>query len=760
MRNKISLCIIAGNVEQHIGRFLDHFQGVADEVIVVRATGCQVESDKTSSIAKDRGCITGEYWNDPKNQWPHVDDFAAARNKACDMATGDWLMWADTDDIITPESVAQIRRLVDDLEGSDIDGVLMRYVIPEDGVINWRERLWRKGKARWTHPIHECLKFAPESKQIKFDGAEIVHASDKRSASRDERNLRILESIHEDKRTISQRFHVFQSLIALDRNDEAIPKAIEFIGLEGVGKNERYEAFFQLARLADNSEMKKSMLLQALAVDPTRREAYGELALANIPDAPESSLGWTDAMMALSVPQDAPWNLRRAYYGQLGIGLRGMALRANDRREEADALETNHFIRNGAKISLLHATRGRPAMAWRTRMEWLRAAANPDSIEHIFAIDATDPSSFLLANTRSVIVRGDGGPVDAWNVAAAKSSGQILVQLSDDWESFPGWDLAIIEAIGDTSKSAVLAVSDGHRKDDLLCMAILTRARFLQQKHMFDPSFFSMCSDDWFCHCAKEDGVIIDARDRITFEHIHPIHGKGVWDETYARSNAQHRYATGQKILKRLKSGIKYYGQLWQDFEAELILEKRGINCGRYLDIGAFDGVTFSNTKRFEDKGWEGICVEPISTSFQKLEKGRSSINVNVAIGPNHGRVLMETCDLNDGIFHGDALATIGKITDPRFSGLKTRSEDVSVVSAESVIPEGWEKIELIAIDCEGCDLDALSTIDLKRRDPELIIIENGSDGDAISSYLNVFGYSEEFANGQDSFYTKRQHQP
>jgi glycosyltransferase involved in cell wall biosynthesis len=621
MRNKISLCVIAGNVEQHIGRFLDHFQGVADEVIVVRAIGNQ-QPDKTLEIAESRGCKTGEYWNNTvarglsdnelkrasnAAKWPHVDDFAAARNTACDIATGDWLMWADTDDIITPESVAQIRRLVDDLEGSDIDGVLMRYVIPEDGVINWRERLWRNGKARWTHPIHECLEFDPESKQIKFDGAEIVHASDKRSASRDERNLRILESISEDKRTISQRFHVFQSLIALDRNDEAIPKAIEFIGLEGVGKNERYEAFFQLARLAENSEMKKSMLLQALAVDPIRREAYGELALANIPDAPESSLGWTDAMMALSVPQDAPWNLRRAYYGQLGIGLRGMALRANDRREEADALEANHFVKNGAKISLIHATRGRPAMAWRTRMEWLRSAANPDAIEHIFAIDATDPSSFLLANTRSVIVRGNGGPVDAWNVAASKSSGQILVQLSDDWLPFQGWDAAIIDVIGDTSKPAVLAVSDGHRKDDLLCMAILTRARLNQQKHLFHPEFFSMFSDNWFSRQAFADGVVIDARDRITFEHIHPAFGKAEMDDTYARSNAPFYYRSGEGIMRRLNEGIKVSTDVdgWCDYRDFYSYVAQAIPEGaEIVEIGSWQGQSIVHLcQRLQDLG-------------------------------------------------------------------------------------------------------------------------------------------------------------
>jgi glycosyltransferase involved in cell wall biosynthesis len=640
MRNKISLCVIAGNVEQHIGRFLDHFQGVADEVIVVSAIG-NLDPDWTLANAKKAGCKTDVYLNKhigERSHWPHVDDFAAARNMACDMATGDWLMWADTDDIITPESVAQIRRLVDDLEGSDIDGVLMRYVIPEDGVINWRERLWRKGKARWTHPIHECLEFAPESKQIKFDGAEIVHASDKRSASRDERNLRILESIPEDKRTISQRFHVFQSLIALDRNDEAIPKAIEFIGLEGVGKNERYEAFFQLARLADNSEMKKSMLLQALAVDPTRREAYGELALANIPDAPESSLGWTDAMMALSVPQDAPWNLRRAYYGQLGIGLRGMALRANDRREEADALETNHFVKNGAKISLIHATRGRPAMAWRTRMEWLRAAVNPDAIEHIFAIDATDPSSFLLANTRSVIVRGNGGPVDAWNVAASKSSGQILVQLSDDWLPFQGWDAAIIDAIGDASKPAVLAVSDGHRKDDLLCMAILTRARLNQQKHLFHPEFFSMFSDNWFSRQAFADGVVIDARDRITFEHVHPAFGKAEMDDIYARSNAPFYYRSGEGVMRRLNEGIKVSTDVdgWCDYRDFYSYVAQTIPEGaEIVEIGSWQGQSIVHLcQRLQDLGkaatvncvdtWKGEQNQP--SHLQVVDKHGGSI--------------------------------------------------------------------------------------------------------------------------------------
>jgi hypothetical protein len=298
-------------------------------------------------------------------------------------------------------------------------------------------------------------------------------------------------------------------------------------------------------------------------------------------------------MQALTIPREAPWNLRRTYYGQLGIHLHGMALRANNRKEEADAMEQNHFIRSGAKISLLHATRGRPAKAWRCRMDWLRSANNPDAIEHIFGIDADDASSFMLTTTRHVVSWPNEGPVGAWNAAAMASSGQVLVQLSDDWEPFQGWDTAILEAIGDTSKPAVLAVNDGHRTDHLLCMAILTRPRYKQQGYMFHPEFFSMFSDNWFSHCAFRDGVLIDARDRITFEHAHPAFRKAEWDETYCRTNDSYFYQTGRGIFKRLMDGVKVSAEIegWFDFrDVYDHVAKTLPDGGTFMEVGAWKG--------------------------------------------------------------------------------------------------------------------------------------------------------------------------
>ena len=77
---KISLCLIVGNVEEYIDRCLTSFAPIADEIVIVRAIGAQ-EPDKTLDISREKfGAITFEYRNAPGHEdWPHVDDFAAAR---------------------------------------------------------------------------------------------------------------------------------------------------------------------------------------------------------------------------------------------------------------------------------------------------------------------------------------------------------------------------------------------------------------------------------------------------------------------------------------------------------------------------------------------------------------------------------------------------------------------------------------------------------------------------------------------------------
>ena len=589
---RITLCAITGNCEQDVERWLDSFQPWVDEIVMVRAVGNQ-KADRTLEIAKDRGCVVGEYRN--KKDWPHVDDFSAARNAALDIATGDWCMWADMDDLC--EGGENIRALV---ESAHPDQWLIScpYIVSEQGVIaNYRERLWRNnGKFRWVNAIHENLwPTAPMPRPaMPTDALRIIHRPGEHKGCTQDRNLRILESIPENERAVAHKFYLTQEYIR--RGDaKAIDSAKQFLLDPKSNTPERFELHMALAQMADDYAAKANFYLQAWTEDPSRAEPLYELAALSLAcDRPENALAYAEKMMVCKWPENPCWNHRQMFYGFWRKDLYWQCLRAIGDVFSADILRHNAAIETGKPIiSLIHATRGRPELATKTRQKWIRSANTPERIQHIFVADVDDESSAILSRFPSAFMATSNGPVAAWNYGASIAQGEILIQLSDDWEPFAGWDDAIIGAIGNLDEPAVLAVNDGQRTDDLLCMAIMTRARYRQQGYMFHPEFFSMFSDNWFSERAWADGVVIDARNRITFQHIHPASGKTDWDETYARSNDRQHYERGAATLGRLQSGIKTASDIkgWCDYRLFYqAVAARLPDGGKFAEVGSWMG--------------------------------------------------------------------------------------------------------------------------------------------------------------------------
>lgn len=77
-----------------------------------------------------------------------------------------------------------------------------------------------------------------------------------------------------------------------------------------------------------------------------------------------------------------------------------------------------------------------------------------------------------------------------------------------------------------------------------------------------------------------------------------------------------------------------------QTNEDEIIQAYFGDRKGRFLDIGAYNGVTFSNTEQLANLGWGGVCVEPSAIPFKDLialYNERDDIQVcNCVISPAH----------------------------------------------------------------------------------------------------------------------------
>ena len=72
------------------------------------------------------------------------------------------------------------------------------------------------------------------------------------------------------------------------------------------------------------------------------------------------------------------------------------------------------------------------------------------------------------------------------------------------------------------------------------------------------------------------------------------------------------------------------YSQIGQDKKVYNFYN--GKTNGYFLDIGAWDGIALSNTYALEKLGWNGICVEPLTSRFNDLIKNRSSNCCDLAV--------------------------------------------------------------------------------------------------------------------------------
>lgn len=84
---KISACIITKNQEKIIENCLISIKGLVEEIIILD-TG---STDKTIEICSRYGKVYQDTWE---------DDFGKSRNKSISYATGDWLLFLDSDEIL------------------------------------------------------------------------------------------------------------------------------------------------------------------------------------------------------------------------------------------------------------------------------------------------------------------------------------------------------------------------------------------------------------------------------------------------------------------------------------------------------------------------------------------------------------------------------------------------------------------------------------------------------------------------------------
>ncbi len=239
--------------------------------------------------------------------------------------------------------------------------------------------------------------------------------------------------------------------------------------------------------------------------------------------------------------------------------------------------------------------------------------------------------------------------------------------------------------------------------------------------------------------------------------------------------------------IKKIDTEIfTYFSQFGQDkfLDQEIF---KGMKKGFFVDIGAYDGITVSNTYFFEKyRNWQGICVEPIPSRFEQLKLNRNAICVNGCISNQGGTAKFlhlvggerydimgsyvtedteypkvrgrEHTEMLSGLldnYHPEHCALIEKEL-KELGGEKELLEVQCYTFSEMMALANRTAIDYLSIDTEGSEYTIFSSIDFDKFDIQVISVEILYPDIPIKSLIEQKGYELVCQRGYDHIYKKR----
>lgn len=188
------------------------------------------------------------------------------------------------------------------------------------------------------------------------------------------------------------------------------------------------------------------------------------------------------------------------------------------------------------------------------------------------------------------------------------------------------------------------------------------------------------------------------------------------------------------------------YSQCREDLIIDILtgFKKKGV----YIDIGAGHPDHINNTRKFYERGWRGINIEPDVNCYKLfLERRPGDVNLNLAAGKgetNYYEYIGKETDF--GFFSATCLEDRGKT----YSTEIFKPKKIILTPLSRIFKEqNLNFVDFITIDVEGFENNVLESNDWKKNKVRILCIE-GRDYD---DFLKKFGYKKVLFDGTNTYY-------
>lgn len=203
-----------------------------------------------------------------------------------------------------------------------------------------------------------------------------------------------------------------------------------------------------------------------------------------------------------------------------------------------------------------------------------------------------------------------------------------------------------------------------------------------------------------------------------------------------------------------------------QNNEEEIILRKFGDKVGTFLDIGAYDGVDLSNTRRLAELGWSGVLVEGASFNFGKLfhqYKGNSKMTLINAMVAYQDEVPERVVKMWES--PNSAISTMEEQNYEKWKDRVTMYNPepfyeifVSVASLKDILAICKKKhsvIDFVNIDVEGTSTDIGLKFDPDEFGTSMVCVEHDGRHQELMKYYATKGFMVVGLNAENIIFSR-----